>query len=444
MTDGQYDDTKDRALELLRKARLKLSSQKVRFFGLCIFPIQIDFFDKPNDCEAYVFYNKFTEGICNFANIININIDYIRKHKTYNVKNFLDILLHEHQHMLRRHDARRGSRDNVLWNIACDHIIDSWLKSFGFTQPIVQWNIIKEIENDQRYQSEEAVYEWLLQNQGQQVKIRIKFDGSGGNQGGGVVEVTEGSGNHFDVSIDLTQNGNEPKNIQQNENYLAQIRAMYNIEVSRGTISSEHQKLFDELLEIKVPWESVLEKALKTNAFEKACRRNWRFPNKYYSSLNMYLPGRIKMEENTGVGTLLVHIDSSGSMSDRILQKCGKVILESADHFAKIHLIVADVSIHQKKDFFKMDRDSILEYFKSEGIKGRGGTSHEKVFDYFEKYVDENVDDVSICISLTDLESDIEYVIDKYNFWKKVPILFLNTYSNREIVRPNVTTIHVE
>jgi len=106
-------------------------------------------------------------------------------------------------------------------------------------------------------------------------------------------------------------------------------------------------------------------------------------------------------------------------------------------------LIVADVSIHQIKEFKKNNNNEILEYFTAEGIKGRGGTSHYHVFDYFNKYCDEHINDVSICISITDMASDIDTSLDKFEFWKKIPLILLSTSNYMKIERKNIMTINV-
>ena len=84
----------------------------------------------------------------------------------------------------------------------------------------------------------------------------------------------------------------------------------------------------------------------------------------------------------------------------------------------------------------------MLEYFKEQGIKGRGGTSHKYVFKYFDKYLEDHPDDLSLCISITDMCSDINSSLDITNFYKTVPLILLSS-SNTKIERENVTTINI-
>ena len=38
------------------------------------------------------------------------------------------VLAHEYLHAALRHEARLGNRDPELWNVACDFVINQWLR----------------------------------------------------------------------------------------------------------------------------------------------------------------------------------------------------------------------------------------------------------------------------------------------------------------------------
>jgi len=445
------DDTpSEKAIDFLKRARLKLSGVKYRFFGLCLYSIRVLLFNnikELEDIEGCIKYDTVTDKDGNktaqYENRIMINSKII-DNDDYKILNLIDIMLHELNHILRRHDIRMGNRDSRLWNIACDHIIDKSLKKLGLSSPYFMHNIIKEIEHDNALQSEEAVYNWLVNDQQKNEFSKVKIDYDDHK-----AHVEERfTGNSFDVDLDLerAQNNQElaPEQQADIESYVSQVRAIYNIEVERGNIAGNIKEEYDCVLQVKVPWETVFEKAIKTKTFEKANRRNWRKLNKFYTNLNINLPGRVNTrQDDKGIGTLLIHIDSSGSMDSKVLKKAGYIVYKSADYFEKIILIVADISIHQIKEFKKNNNNEILEYFTAEGIKGRGGTSHYHVFDYFNKYCDEHINDVSICISITDMASDIDSSLDKFEFWKKIPLILLSTGNYMKIERKNIMTINV-
>jgi predicted metal-dependent peptidase len=432
------DEDFSKALEFLRKARLKLTGAKYRFFGLCLYSVRTVLFGNEPNLEGYVAYeqNDITKQ---FENKIHINGDIIRDRANYKTKNMLDIMLHEFNHILRRHDIRRGDRDGEMWNIACDHVIDKSLKKLNLSEPIFKWHIIREIENDANYTSEESVYNWIIQNQNQQHKIQINK-----KDDGGINVKEEWYGTDFTLYPDLQSAKNKaditPEQVQAIENYVSQIRVIYEIEKERGNISGEVKEAFEKLLEVHVPWETVLEKALKKNAFEKVDRRNWKRPNKFFINSGIYLPGRVPYRENNGIGTLIIHIDSSGSISSKELRKAGFVIYKSIQYFEKIIVLVADVEIHQTAEFRRNNQEEMLKYFQQEGFKGRGGTSHTFVFKYFDKYLEDNPDDLSICISITDMYSNIDSALSNSVFHKQVPLILLST-STKKINQENVTTI---
>ncbi len=428
----------EKSLEILKNARLKLSSKSLSFFGLCIYATRVKFFSgKQVGQDGLEGYVKYDPKDLTYENVINLNADHIEDNADYKTKNMIDILLHEFNHILRRHALRENGRKHDIWNIACDHIIDSSIKKLGVSTPYFQWNIIKRIEGLKDFQSEEKVYDWIV-DQMDQNKIKVRTDGHSMC----LEDTTNGQrmsiGN--DVPIDVT-----PEMAAATENYIAQIRAIYNIEKERGNVPSNISEMVEKLLEVKIPWEVILEKAIKNMAFEKTTRRSWKRPNKYYRNLGVTLPGSLNTTNNEGIGTLLVHIDSSGSISSKELAKAGYVIYKSFKYFQKIVLVVADVEIHQREEFIgRFENDKFLEFFK-QGIKGRGGTSHKFVFKEFGEYITDNPDEVAIVISITDMYSDIGESLTEFPINKTVPIVFLSTSGKQEMKNlQNVTVISIE
>jgi len=416
--------------EFIRKARLKLSSTKYRFFGLCLYPIRIVPVEAREELEGYVNYET---GTNKFENQIHINSKFVDRIRNYKTINMIDILLHELSHIIRKHDARRGSRDNDLWNVACDHVNDLSLKRLKLSEPAKQWNIIKEIEHVDPIQSEEEVYNWLKNTN----RVDVGSEGEGDNR----VITVYGDQSGYKIIPDLSKEEITSEQKQVVEDYISQIRAIYNIEKEKGSISGELKSIFDELLRVEIPWETILDKAIKSKAVEKANRRSWKRLNKYYNSLNINLPGYVPIGNKDSLSTLIVHIDSSGSINNDDLRKAGYVIVKSSQYFERIILLIADVSIKQEVEFGKRDYNTIMDYFKTEGIKGRGGTSHKFVFEYMDKFYEEHSDCLSLCISITDMCSDIETVIKNVEFVKTVPLILINTSSKQVITNKNITTI---
>ncbi len=103
-------------------------------------------------------------------------------------------------------------------------------------------------------------------------------------------------------------------------------------------------------------------------------------------------------------------------------------------YFKNIKVLIHDVNIQQERDFNKDNILAFYEFIKNEGYKGRGGTSHQYVFERIEKLWEENPDDLSMCISLTDMYSDIESLYKKQQFIiNNFPLVFIITSSGKKI-----------
>jgi len=159
---------------------------------------------------------------------------------------------------------------------------------------------------------------------------------------------------------------------------------------TQGNLPEYLTTYLDELLKVEIPWETLVEKSIKTNIIMKPDDRSWRSLNKFFMPHRLNLPGTSLTQELEGTGTLIVGCDSSASISHKDLKKFSGIIETSMIHFKTIHLIVHDTIIHQRKMF---DKDTIHEFYRfisDEGYRGRGGTSHKYLFEevqteYWEK-----------------------------------------------------------
>ena len=109
--------------------------------------------------------------------------------------------------------------------------------------------------------------------------------------------------------------------------------------------------------------------------------------------------------------------------------------MDSIKYFKNVRVLVHDVDVHQDLTY---DKDNILEFqsmLATSGFKGGGGTSHGPIFKKIEHAYDEDPDDISMAVFLTDAYSDIESVWNQYNWSKKVqiPTFFVITQNGRFI-----------
>lgn len=408
---------------LIKRARLKFFTNELIFFGMMANKFIWEIEPLPENIEGYVEFNlkdpsKLESGV------IHINELYVSK-EDYTYNNLVFIICHELLHILNKHGLRRNDREFRIWNIACDHLIEVFLRKLDhIIKPYNnQYNIIEELYNHKREVTAEFAYDWIMKNQS---KFNIKSTGEKS------ISVSyDNQKNEYTVILNL---GGVQSEIIEDEStvsiltdqMVSEARAIFENLKNKGNSSGALVEYLNKILKVEIPWETLLEKAIKTNVVMKPDDRSWSSLNKYFIPHNITLPGYYMIEDKDGVGTLIIGTDTSGSISTKNLKKFSYVIEKSMRYFKTIKLITHDVEIHQEKEF---NRDNISEFYKfiaKEGYKGRGGTSHKHLFDKIKKLWDEDKDDLSMVISLTDSASDIESIYKSYEFIKNnLPLVFI-------------------
>jgi hypothetical protein len=423
---------------LIRKAKLKLFTKSLIFFGMCAnkFAWEIENFDE--NIESYVLFDskdltKIESGTIFLNKHFLLKSDY-----TYN--NLIFVICHELLHILNKHGIRRGDRKWKEWNVACDHVIEVFLKKLSDTiKPYNnKYNIIEELEYQKPNCTAEYAYDWIMKYPSK-IKISDVQDMS--------ITVTDGNGKFmFNVSAIIggitPQNGATDELDESTKNmlidqFVAESRALFENIKTQGNLPGYLTAYLDNLLKVEIPWETLVEKSIKTNIIMKPDDRSWRSLNKFFMPHKMNLPGCSLLQDLEGTGNLIIGCDSSTSISTRDLKKFSGIIEISMRHFKTVNLIVHDTIIHQRKLF---DKDNIHEFYKfisNEGYRGRGGTSHKYLFEEIQtEHWEKDKDDLSMVISLTDGFSDIEAYYQNQKFeWIKnnIPLVFIITKDGKEM-----------
>ena len=434
----------------VQNARIKLfkKSDGLNFFGACSYMFDWNIHSMPGrNAEGYVLFNKDT--LKHEDGTIHINLEMVML-DNYTHIHLAYIVCHELLHILGKHGVRKGQRDHDIWCVACDHCVERDLKELATS--IVpydnSYHMFDKLHKLKHNCTVEFTYDWIQKQiaLGNIKVIRIP---------GGMISV-DGPGGSFMVNpqvggVDGDKiKGNDQKIILTNEKIVAEARALHQTMKAKGNQSGNLTSYLDKLLAVKIPWDVLLEKAIKTNVILKPNERTWRNPNKYFRALGFILPGVSSTEDRDGVGIIIYATDSSGSMSDEELKKCSSVTDQSFQFFKEVWLYVHDTIVHQKKIFTKDDRHMFLHFLKNEGYKGRGGTSHQDVFEKIQKQAWENdliKNDLSMCICLTDACSDIETQIKKkqYRWLKTIPTIFVVTGNySLNIDQENVKVIYMD
>jgi len=368
----------------------------------------------------------------------------------YTSDDLIGLIIHELSHIFRRHGILGKNKSNKeLYNLACDHIIDRSCRDLKIVQFYKdRFNIIPELDRKMPDCIEEEAYEWLLKNE-KQFKQTDKSDKSttitDSNTG------QEFESNHVSNTDEQSTTEDKQKLKEKIEQIINNARATNNIldQKGRGTSSNGSIKEFlSNLLKVEIKWETLVEKAIKTNTILKPNDRSWRTINKYYAPHGITLPGVSMEEEKENVGILVIWIDVSGSISKKELKKFAYIVNQSLDNFETTHVLVHNSRIVQNVQFESDNKIEFMTFINNIGFDTGGGTAHEDCYRFVQKEYwesdNELKDKLSLVLSLTDGYSDIGYCLKdtKFKWCRSIPTVFISTTSesfNDELM--NTSTI---
>lgn len=211
---------------------------------------------------------------------------------------------------------------------------------------------------------------------------------------------------------------NWQKYVQENEEASKNISQMVQEAVKRGfekikgNLPGGAVEYLKKILKIEIDWADILSRALNT-ALEKTQSKRWSYPNIYYRHIG-YFPSD-DYEET--VQNITCFVDTSGSMSDRELQKIFGIIYDLIEQndIKTVTIVQHDYDL-QLYDVIETDEISDSEdLVKRIRIKGRGGTSHVNPIKKFHQLIDEDeIPYPDLVIFMSDFESDFEQAYEKY------------------------------
>lgn len=269
------------------------------------------------------------------------------------------VVAHEVMHIMFKHGMRRGGRDPVLWNVACDYAINIILKDTGFT-------LWEKCLYDRKYDkmTAERIYDLLEKEQRE-------------NGGGGKIP-SDGIGGDLLEPSDMTPEERETveREIDRRVSQAASMARM------AGKLNGSLERFVNEFFASSTPWQDLLQNYMTrvVNDEESWSRRNRRFDS-------IYLPSR----HNMRMGEVVIIGDTSGSITNEELARVGSEAASIAD-IAKpesIRLVWADTEVAGEQVF------DAYEEVKPEP-KGGGGTDMRVPLEHVEQY------DPQVVILITD------------------------------------------
>lgn len=270
------------------------------------------------------------------------------------------VLVHEIEHVARGHHVRRGNRDHVEWNEACDYAINPDLLAQGYELP-------SDLLLDQKYKgaaAEEIYSRRKAEKAKEQEQKQGKPDdkpskGKGGNDPGRCGQV-----------LDATGPGKPAELAEQTAKWQAKVFNAAAVATKQAGFIPGHVKLLIDAMRkpAKENWRDTLRRFVTESSVKE---QSWARPNRRLMSSGIYMPGT----KSDAAAHMLAAIDTSGSVCDPKTQSA--FADELTDAFAsgcmdKLTLIYCDTELEDETVFERGDEVTIEPH-------GGGGTSFAPV-----------------------------------------------------------------
>lgn len=295
----------------------------------------------------------------------------------YNPKEIADMPLskvqggiaHTVMHPAMMHHTRRGARDIGKWNKACDYSINSILSKAGFDLPEGKY-----VNNAYEGMSAEHLYT-ILPDEPKDDKGGGSGGGGGGDSGGDQPDNDPGGDGGVEDSPNSTNNNasQSQQNHEEAEWKQALAQAAH-VAKQAGALPAGIERMISELLEPILPWKNILKRFMTEKCNDDF---SWRRGNRRFLAQGLYLPSRVS---DDAMGTMVVAIDTSGSIGQKELDEFGGEIADIHKEVRPQRLIViyCDAKVNHVDEFGPDDE----LHFK---LHGGGGTDFRPPF----KWLDE-------------------------------------------------------
>lgn len=288
------------------------------------------------------------------------------------------VLMHEILHVALQHCFRTGDRDNNAFNIACDIVVNSnikhskgdsnsaiTLKKYG-----VSMHLTPDGKEGYEYTAEE-VYE-MLKDHCKKHKVEVNPDAS------------------FDEHGKWGQKNKSPA--AADDGYLSDLWAQRVMDAAkaaeemakaggngRGTLPAGIDRLIEELTHPTLDWRTILADFVS----EEITDYSFYPPDRRFSDSGFFLPD-LNEKENRAEDILFM-VDTSGSMSDKMIAEVYSEIKGAIDQFGG--KLSGWLGFFDAKAYEALPFDSVNELL-SIRPKGGGGTDFQVIFDYVNKKTD--------------------------------------------------------
>ena len=290
------------------------------------------------------------------------------------------VIAHEILHVALGHMSRRKGREPLMWNLACDFVINHWLVEMRVGVPPEGVFLDRDLAN----KSADEIYLLIAKD----VKLRKKMMTFRSKTAGN--DYNEPGGNSFN-----NKNKNNCDMLDEDIRYFsdfedacakALLRGFFiHQNIGRGNLPASLEEEIRVLNQPAIPWQVDLARWIAERFPLEESRRTYARPSRRQSSTpDIPRPRYVRPEEEKNTRTFGVIMDTSGSMDKQLLGKCVGAIVSyaTAQEVKSVRLVFCDA---QTYDEGYVDIDKLINKIK---VKGRGGTVLQQAVNYLENIND--------------------------------------------------------
>jgi predicted metal-dependent peptidase len=293
------------------------------------------------------------------------------------------------------HNTRRGTRGPLVWNFACDYVINIYLSDNGL-------KLGDDFLFDPAYRGMDAevVYNLLIKNPQTQPKPNrhtsdvMDHPGNKKDRGEGQQDGKQ-RGKNGSSGKNTGRQGTEPAMAGQPT--TSQTEAATHVALSKsrsfakaaGKCPGSVDRAVEAIINPRIPIEDYLQQFFEKTAMSDY---SWEMPSRTHLHLGLYLPGM----ESEEISELVFVIDTSVSITKAVLDLCAGAVSRALATLPikQFHIIYCDAKVQKAEIFTQSD---LPIQFKP---VGGGGTNFVPPF----KYLEERCIDPKALVYLTDLE----------------------------------------
>jgi predicted metal-dependent peptidase len=298
--------------------------------------------------------------------------------ETLNAAELAGVLAHEVMHPALQHHTRRGDRNQVRWNMACDYAINPMLLDAGLTLP-------KDVLIDDRFRgmSAERIYNLIEEEKNQEGSSEQAESKPGGEarasedkapQSGHIANEPQapltpgGVGQVLDAPAPVGEEG--PSISEQAREWQIAVEQAESVAKLAGKLPGGAVRTLEAAHSARVDWRELLRRAWSDTI---PADYSWIHPNRRHVWSGLYLPG-IRSE---GVGEIAVAVDCSGSVSARQLglfqEEIRSILAGQCPRL--VHVLYFDAAVQKAESYQAGEPISLVPI-------GGGGTDFRPCFDW--------------------------------------------------------------